>query len=64
MMNLLQAAVIPRRGDLMRDVAIDVRPEPTPDEREAILAALEPPVEEPSAWADAALREGVDPDEP
>ena len=41
----------------------EVDPEPTDEEREAILAALETTPDEPSAWAEAALREGVE-DEP
>jgi hypothetical protein len=40
MMNLLQVAVIPPSGDLIRSVRIDVRPEPTDEEREAILQAI------------------------
>jgi hypothetical protein len=64
MMNLLQLAVIPRWGDLMRSVTIDVQPEPSEEERVAIAAALETPDEQPSAWAEAGLREGVDADEP
>jgi hypothetical protein len=41
----------------------EVEPEPTDEEREAILAALQPTADDPSAWAGAALREGVE-DEP
>lgn len=41
-------------------MTVDVQPEPTDEEREAILAALEPASEERSAWADAALRDGVE----
>jgi hypothetical protein len=37
-----------------------VEPEPTDEEREAILAALVPTPDEPSAWAEAARRESVE----
>jgi hypothetical protein len=40
---------------------VQVFPEPTDEEREALLAALRER-EEPSAWAEEALREAVDPD--
>jgi Mg2+ and Co2+ transporter CorA len=37
-----------------------IEPEPTEEEREAIAAALAPPPETRSGWAEAALREGVE----
>lgn len=44
-------------------VAATIEPEPPPEERDAILAALsaDAPVEQ--GWAAAALREGVEEDE-
>jgi hypothetical protein len=42
-------------------VEAQVYPEPTDEEREAILAALRKR-EEPSAWAEEALLEGVETD--
>ena len=36
-----------------------ITPEPTEDARAAILAALEPPEEQPDGWAEAALAEAV-----
>lgn len=45
-------------------VTATIEPEPTPAEREAILAALHRPGDtSPAEWAEAALREGVE-DEP
>lgn len=41
-----------------------IEPEPSPDEREAILAALELEDAGRPAWAGAALAEGVEQDEP
>ena len=41
-----------------------IEPEPDEDERAAILAALAASPDTASAWAAAALREGVDEDEP
>lgn len=40
-----------------------IEPEPTKDEREAILAALAEPAAGDAGWAAAALREGVEDDE-
>ena len=40
---------------------VQVFPEPTDEEREAILAALRER-EKPSVWAEEALREAVEPD--
>ena len=37
-----------------------IEPEPTADEREAIVAALAGSVASDSGWADAALAEGVE----
>jgi hypothetical protein len=46
-------------------VSVRIDPEPSPEEREAILAALAAAaVAEPAGWADAALAEGVEQDEP
>jgi hypothetical protein len=45
-------------------VEVQVFPAPSEEEREAIVAALAEPEDESSAWADAALREGVEADEP
>jgi hypothetical protein len=42
-----------------------IDPEPAPEEREAIVAALAAgAVEAPAGWAEAALAEGVEQDEP
>jgi hypothetical protein len=47
---------------------IEVVPEPSDDERAALLEALrradDPPAASGSEWLRAALREGVEPDEP
>lgn len=45
---------------------VRVEPEPSPQEREAILAALAIAPEDEAGWAAAALREGVEqePEEP
>ena len=40
-----------------------IEPEPSEDEREAILAALAEPPAADAGWAAAALREGVEDDE-
>ena len=40
-----------------------IEPEPSEDEREAILAALAEPPAGDAGWAAAALREGVEDDE-
>jgi hypothetical protein len=45
-------------------VSVRIEPEPAPEEREAILAALAEAVAEPAGWAHAALAEGVGQDEP
>jgi hypothetical protein len=46
-------------------VSARIEPEPAPEEREAILAALTAAAaEEPAGWAEAALAEGVEQDEP
>jgi hypothetical protein len=45
-------------------VEVQVFPEPTDEEREAILAALRDRDDRPSAWAEAALQEVVEDDEP
>jgi hypothetical protein len=49
-------------------MAVEIRPEPTPEEREAILRALAEAdrAAEPPAWWRAGVREAVDgsPDEP
>ena len=37
-----------------------IEPEPTEEEREAILAALAPPPSAEDGWASAALAEGVE----
>jgi hypothetical protein len=45
---------------------VEISPEPTPEEREAMLAALEPmngPALEVSVWWEAGIRESVE-DEP
>jgi hypothetical protein len=42
---------------------VEISPEPTPEEREALLAALEPmnrPAREVSAWWEAGIRESVE----
>jgi hypothetical protein len=42
-------------------VSVTIDPEPSDDEREAILAALQEPGTAPlGEWAEAALREGVE----
>ena len=43
----------------------EIRPEPTPEEREAILRALAQPARDgqPSAWWQAGVREAVGDDE-
>ena len=44
-----------------------IRPEPSDEERQALLAALEAadePVSNDSAWREAAVREGTESDEP
>ena len=41
-----------------------IEPEPTEEEREAILAALAVPAAADRAWADAALLEGVEDGDP
>jgi hypothetical protein len=46
-------------------MAVEIRPEPTPEEREAILRALaelDGRGEAPSAWWQAGVREAVDGD--
>jgi sulfur carrier protein ThiS len=45
-------------------VAATIEPEPSEEEREAIAAALEAAPEPRSAWAEAALREGVEEGDP
>jgi hypothetical protein len=45
-------------------VSTTIEPEPTNDEREAILAALAGAAEADQGWAAAALLEGVDEGEP
>lgn len=45
-------------------MAATIDPEPTEEEREAILAALSEASETSAGWAEAALREGVEDDEP
>jgi hypothetical protein len=54
------------KTDYVSDVEALVVPEPTPDERNAVLAALEHAKAEPyaSAWREAGLRENTEPDEP
>jgi hypothetical protein len=42
-------------------VAATIEPEPGEEERQAILAALAEAAGAASGWAEAALREGVDP---
>ena len=47
-------------------MGVEISPEPTPEEREALLAALAPmngQVREASAWWEAGIRESVE-DEP
>ena len=73
MMNFHRVPGIPRRGDLgaqagnprPRDyacrVCAEITPEPTEPERDAIRAALAAGAVEVSAWAEEALREGVEP---
>jgi hypothetical protein len=75
MMNLLHVAGIPRWRDSalpvpaggrsrLRDVEATFAPEPSPEEREAILAALAAErVPDASRWVETALREGVGLDE-
>lgn len=46
-----------------KDWTLAVEPEPSEEEREAILSALAADDEEPSAWAEAALAEAVEHDE-
>ena len=41
-------------------MAATIEPEPTDDEREAILAALARRESQDSGWTEAALREGVE----
>ncbi len=41
-----------------------IEPEPSEEEREAILAALSPPAQADEGWAAAALLEGVEEGEP
>jgi hypothetical protein len=45
-------------------MGVEIRPEPTPEEREAILRALAELAreEQPSAWWEAGVREAVDGD--
>ena len=52
-------------GCTLQVVFVSIEPEPAPEEREAILAALaeEPPPQE-RAWGAAALAEAVEQDEP
>jgi hypothetical protein len=45
-------------------VEVQVFPEPSDEEREAILAALRERDEEPSRWSEAALLELAEEDEP
>jgi hypothetical protein len=47
-------------------MAVEIKPEPTPDEREAIRRALAEldREERPSAWWEAGIREAVDGDSP
>ena len=46
-------------------MSAQIHPEPSAEEREAILAALaNEGVREPGAWAVAALADGVEQDEP
>lgn len=49
-----------------KDWTFAIRPEPSDEERAAILSALAAADEKPSAWAEAALAEGVEtgPEEP
>ena len=44
-------------------MGVEISPEPTPEERKALLAALEPmngPAREVSAWWEAGIRELVE----
>lgn len=43
---------------------LQTTPEPSPEEAEAIVAALEPAAAPGAAWTEAALAEGVHQDEP
>lgn len=47
-----------------KDWTSGIEPEPSDEEREAILAALAAADDEPSAWAAAALAEAVEHDAP
>jgi hypothetical protein len=44
-------------------MAATIEPEPSPQEREAILAVLSAPARVEQGWAAAALREAVEEDE-
>jgi hypothetical protein len=46
-------------------MGVEIRPEPTREEREAILRALAEPARDgqPSAWWEAGVREAVEDDE-
>ena len=70
MMNLLETGVITFSSDLLVNwVTTDgatlrpmmsIEPEPSEEERQAILAALAGAPEADSSWSAAALREGVE----
>jgi hypothetical protein len=72
MMNPVLGSVIPQKGDFgcdeshkwcrarLRAVSTTIEPEPTAEEREAIVAALAGPSAADAPWADAALLEGVE----
>lgn len=56
------------KRDYAAGMEIEVVPEPSDDERAALLEAFRPAGEPPAAsrseWRRAGLREGVEPDEP
>ena len=55
------AALVSRAVPATSVMVAAIRPEPTEEEREAIRSALEVRADRDSAWAEEALREGVDP---
>ena len=72
MMIPVLGSVIPRKGDFrcderhewgrarLRPVPATIEPEPTDEEREAIVAALARPAAAAPRWAEAALLEGFE----